>query len=117
MGMNVNNGHSTRFWVDNWLSCAPLIKQVTRELFEVEAELPIASYCNEFGNWDIEVLSQALPYDIVLMIMAVAIDPTTKERDAVFWKLKSTGEFLVKTAYDVQSTQSLFKSSYWKQIW
>ncbi|EOY16691.1 Polynucleotidyl transferase, putative [Theobroma cacao] len=96
LGKNICNGHSTKFWIDNWLSCGPLIKYVNAEISVLEAELPVASFCNEAGNWDFDMFTHLLPSEIVSMIAAVLIDPSSEEEDVDFWLETSNGVFSLR---------------------
>ncbi|EOX93148.1 Uncharacterized protein TCM_001997 [Theobroma cacao] len=88
-----------------------------KEILDHEVELPIASYCNEYGGWDFDQLLQIFPHHIVLRILTVQIDPSSVEEDVVYWRLTSSGIFSVKTAYDVQMEKETPTESFWDQLW
>ncbi|EOY31426.1 Uncharacterized protein TCM_038365 [Theobroma cacao] len=100
-----------------WLPCWPLIDYATEELTEVEAELPIASFCDEYGNWDFGLISQSLPTNIILMIAAAIVDPSNEEKDTCNWTLTSNDDFSIKLAYESQTTYSLQKNNHWEKVW
>ncbi|EOY32759.1 Ribonuclease H protein, putative [Theobroma cacao] len=117
LGKVVTNGIATRFWVDSWLDCGPLIDYANRDISNIEANLPVVSFCDESGQWDLEYLNQVLPLHIVLRIVAVLIDPKSDKDDATVWIFTSNGEFTVNSAYKSQQVSTGANSSFWKTIW
>lgn len=81
LGKNVGNGHHTYFWTDNWLNCGPLLNHALKGLSDAKINLPVASYCDEVGNWDLKQMEQELPTNIILTIIVVMIDPTSNAED------------------------------------
>ncbi|EOX92093.1 Uncharacterized protein TCM_001101 [Theobroma cacao] len=81
LGMIPNNGHSALFWMDSWQACGPLLKFANREISVVESALPVASYCNEYGNWDFHSLQHLFPARIIGMIAAIFLDPNSSVID------------------------------------
>ncbi|EOY04279.1 Non-LTR retroelement reverse transcriptase-like [Theobroma cacao] len=115
--MNITNGQKAKFWTDNWLRCGPLCSYAINPLSEMDLELPVASFCDEVGNWDMQILEQELPRNIILMILAVKLDPTSEEGDTSCWIPSSDGRFSIKSTYDLQRVDSFDAETHWSYIW
>lgn len=50
---------------------SPLIRHALRPISDAEAELALASYCDEVGSWDWDALTEVLPLEIVYKISAI----------------------------------------------
>ncbi|EOX99776.1 Uncharacterized protein TCM_008691 [Theobroma cacao] len=95
----------------------PLINYATKDLSEVETSLSVASYCEEYGRWDIDQLQRNLAMHISLKIKAVMVDLLSNEEDMPFWTLTSNGDFTIKLAYDSQLNRHHPTANYWQNIW
>lgn len=102
LGINISNGQTTRFWMDNWMQESPLINHATRAISDAEAELFVAWYCDEFGGWNWEALSKVLPLEIVFKISAIWINTSDEREDSWCWKLEGDGSFSTSSAYKIQ---------------
>ncbi|XVE99405.1 hypothetical protein REPUB_Repub03eG0195400 [Reevesia pubescens] len=101
LGMNVSNGLSTKFWVDCWLPCGPLMSYAQREILEDEPELPVTAYCDDMGRWNLNSLKGVLPEDIIFLVAAKWIKVDSDNDDLVIWKYTSDGNFSVQSAYNL----------------
>ncbi|EOY04491.1 Non-LTR retroelement reverse transcriptase-like protein [Theobroma cacao] len=117
LGKVVNNGLHTNFWLDSWLPCGPLINFTVRDLSPTETELPVACFCDEYGNWDLDSLIDILPMQILQKLESYPIDPSSTEKDKCFWTLTSSGEFSVKSAYESESTTNLAEHNKLRLVW
>lgn len=117
LGINISNVKGTRFWLDNWHSSSPLINHALRSLSALEAELPVAAYCDEFGNWNFTELYELLPNTRVSSIASMWINTEDTEEYSWFWKLESDGVFSTKSAYEAQIQQSTTPTFSWHKIW
>lgn len=100
LAMVVNDGLHTKFWLDSWLPCGPLIGFVTRDLSLAEIDLPVACFCDDYGNWDLDSRTDSLPMQVIQKTAPYSIDPSSTENDKCLWTLTSSGEFTVKSAYE-----------------
>lgn len=102
LGFNVSNGMITKFWLDDWLPCGPLLDYAMRELSEEEAERSVSDYCESAGHWRFDLLQDKLPEIIIHVIAAAWVDPSSEGSDTVIWKLTNDGNLSTKSAYSIQ---------------
>ncbi|XVF11764.1 hypothetical protein REPUB_Repub08aG0056300 [Reevesia pubescens] len=99
LGMNVNNGKSTKFWLDEWLPGGVLVSKAKKSLSEEEVELHVKDYFLENRGWDLSKLTEVLDQDAIEIIQARWIDIYSPIEDSVYWKLTADGNFSVQSAY------------------
>ncbi|XVF08796.1 hypothetical protein REPUB_Repub07fG0034100 [Reevesia pubescens] len=117
LGMNVNNGETTKFWIDDWLAKGMLIGKAKRELTEEEVELHVKDYYTENRGWDIDRLCALLDQEYIDKIQARWIDTSTTIEDTIYWRLDADGDFSVKSAYKCQLLKYDQCSFSWDSIW
>ncbi|XP_071925457.1 uncharacterized protein [Coffea arabica] len=88
----VSHYGSCHFWYDNWLA--------TGALFLRAPVVPNLSFRNFIinGHWDVNLLSQTLPRDIVSSILKFPI-PEGEHADEVIWMHTSSGNFTLTSAF------------------
>ena len=88
----VSHYGSCHFWYDNWLA--------TGALFLRAPVVPNLSFRNFIinGHWDVNLLSQTLPRDIVSSILKFPI-PEGERADEVIWMHTSSGNFTLTSAF------------------
>ncbi|XVE95435.1 hypothetical protein REPUB_Repub02eG0096900 [Reevesia pubescens] len=116
LGSNVANGKRSKFWMDSWIQCGPLINFALREISELEADLSVADYCGNDGKINLEALHDVLPEDILLLIAAKWISPYEDDEDSIFWIHSPDGDFSVKSAYQMQ-IENLPEEGSWNFVW
>ncbi|XVF36663.1 hypothetical protein REPUB_Repub19eG0076600 [Reevesia pubescens] len=117
IGKNVNNGLSTKFWLEEWLPCGMLINKATRIISEDEAEMNVADYFETNRGWNIERISEALDCDVIDMIMVKWLEKEGNTEDDIFWKAAADGYFTVKSAYSLHNSATSKQEDEWNKIW
>ncbi|XVF12079.1 hypothetical protein REPUB_Repub08aG0083700 [Reevesia pubescens] len=117
IGINVNNGKSTKFWIDDWLPCGPLITKGLRKISEEEAELHVVDYFEAGRGWQLDKLTEVLDAHYVDLVRTKWIASDCDVDDAFYWKLSSNGDFTVQYAYQVQILAPSLVEKGWNKIW
>nr|WMB96745.1 hypothetical protein [Solanum melongena] len=117
LGVGIINGQNTKFWLDEWLPCGPLIQYATTAISEQDCELSVAEFCDEYGSWNFSRIEDTLPEEQILQISSIWINPTDPNDDIVFWKLESDGNFSTKSAYESQLQTLPMRNSIWNHVW
>ncbi|KAL5773797.1 hypothetical protein ACOSQ2_013721 [Xanthoceras sorbifolium] len=60
------------------------------------------SWYLEEGEWNMQKLSMALPWDIVLKICSINAGRSSNGLDSFIWGLGKDGRFSIKTAYEAK---------------
>lgn len=98
LAINIGNGQSTKFLLDNWCLSSPIIQDSLVELSEDDADSSVADYCDSSGSWAIHKLRSYLPDEIVFSIASMWVLSDSEVLRAYFWKLESDGLFSVASA-------------------
>lgn len=117
LAMVVNTGLHAKFRLNSWLPCGPFIGFATRVLSLAEIDLPVACFCYDYGNWDLDSRTASLPMQVIQKIAPYSIDPSSTENDECFWTLTSSGEFTVKSAYESLIAINLPEINKCRQLW
>lgn len=116
LGKGINNGRGTKFWLDNWLPCGPLIDHAKAVISEDEAEMSVADYW-ENGSWNWARFQHKLDQDIVELIAGMWIDANSEEEDMFCWNALPDGLFSTKSAYKLQLSEEVIQHSHWPVLW
>ncbi|XVF16288.1 hypothetical protein REPUB_Repub10bG0018300 [Reevesia pubescens] len=117
LGMNVYNGKSTKFWLDEWLPGGALINKAIRVLTDKEANSHVADFLDATNNWDVNLLNGVVGKDTLDLIKAKWVDKHSPINDDIFWKHTDDGNFTVGSAYNSQLEKLPHPCSAWKNIW
>lgn len=61
----IGNGHSTNFWLDNWVLKIDLASFLNKNINDINPHLRVADFITLENTWDTAKLSTVLPIDIV----------------------------------------------------
>lgn len=85
------------FWLDNWVGNEPLIKYMNPNKKEdINIQQRVCKYIRHNKTWNVELLSQVIPSDIVRQILSILM-PTLDIPDRVTWKFTQDENFSLKS--------------------
>jgi len=94
----VGNGHSIRFWTDNWCSedsIASMLDLDPSALADVTTR--VSEFITPNKHWDMTKLSQIVPSHVIQLIHRIPI-PLTDVPDSFCWGYSGSGDFTTKSA-------------------
>lgn len=116
----VGDGSKVRFWLDSWVSDQPLIHSALGDLSEnAKSRLVKDAWIDGMG-WDVASLSQLLPGDVIMEIMALALDHVTGATDRLSWKDSVNGDFSVTAAYEMVTRDDVPRPNmecFYNRVW
>ncbi|KAF7840958.1 reverse transcriptase [Senna tora] len=98
---NIFSGKGTKFWEDDWLSLGPIRSLIQGPLNKNDHSLSVNNVARDLGVWNWDCLSFDLPCCIKRKIQAVACCKDRDDCDSSYWKLTPSGNFTLKTAYEL----------------
>ncbi|XVF19715.1 hypothetical protein REPUB_Repub11eG0134800 [Reevesia pubescens] len=116
LAMNIANRNMTKFWIDSWLPCRPLINNVSREILKIEAEYVVVDYYGEDGRFKVSQLTDILSGEIILLMATKWINPYSDVKDSITWMHTHDEIFSVKRAYQLQLL-NLSTGVGWSKLW
>ena len=119
----IGDGKKTRFWKDKWLMTMALEECVTVPLPAGAEELRVCDLWEIGLGWRLDRITQYVAHEVRLRLAAVVVDEVTGARDRFSWNGSLDGQFSVRSAYRVLTTddspkQDLRKlfDSVWKVV-
>ncbi|XP_059289514.1 uncharacterized protein LOC132043044 [Lycium ferocissimum] len=110
----VNSG-TCSFWWDDWLGIGPLAN------YRLESNrannITVSQFLIE-GQWNIDMINQIAPPQLVQTILTTQIDYNEHIPDQAIWKLTSGGEFTCSTAWNLvrqSKAKNLINSLIWQK--
>ncbi|XP_019199802.1 PREDICTED: uncharacterized protein LOC109193400 [Ipomoea nil] len=94
----VQDGASTRFWMDVWLTSYSLYEKLLRLLSLPELYANVDEYWDQYRGWKWEKLEPFLPREDLEALAAFGLTEAGNP-DEWGWKLDPRGRFSVKSAY------------------
>lgn len=115
---NIGDGKRIDFWRDKWLQpgCS-LADCVVEGRGVTEEKVLVCDMIREDGDWNMEIIEDLLPSEIVNMIIG-RHPPMEGCVDKIEWALESTEKFSVSSCYRSFMGEKLgSKESCWEIIW
>ena len=101
----IRNGENIRFCLDAWITgCNALANYPNVIVLEREKMFSVAFSIKATGEWDWEKLECQLPNFFILKIRSMMSPNRELGQDRASWSLSMDGRFLVKSAYDLLSS-------------
>ena len=66
-----------------------------------ELNLCVVDYFNEAGEWNVDLLNEALPSDVILKIWAVIPPSVDNGVDRILWSDTNEEKFSIRSAYQL----------------
>ena len=114
LGKCVKNGKTTKFWLDMWLPCGPLITLANRELPIDTASMWVSDYWSNNGCWRWDQFAGFLEKDVLELIQSYWVDPFRRVFVVAFFcKWRFYGEISIFSSDDSEGE----KERWWKALW
>ncbi|KAF7844298.1 Non-LTR retroelement reverse transcriptase [Senna tora] len=114
----VGDGRKVKFWEDVWVQNLSALKNYAlKEVDGYFLRSSVKEFCRD-GDWNLELLYEWLPEDIVHKIVAVCPPDDNNGEDIVVWRWNNNGEFSIKSAYLAKRGEvELDVDPLWRSIW
>lgn len=99
----IGNGRGIRFWKDRWLAGQTLMSVVIADLPENYESITARDLWVEGRGWDFTRITPFVTEETRLELLAVVVNTATGGQDRLSWGETPTGQFTVKSAYDLIS--------------
>ncbi|CAN1155661.1 Putative ribonuclease H protein At1g65750 [Linum perenne] len=115
----IRDGTETLFWTNNWAdSDLRLLDFANTVDPDFDIDCTVASMTNSDGQWDFERLERLLEPGAVDVIAGMSPPQANRGADDWVWGLERSGEFSIKTAYNlICQSNALPSSDIWKVVW
>jgi len=113
----VGNGHSIKFWTDNWCSEDSLVFMLNLDHSNLsDSDLMVKEFIIPAKHWDTVKLSQYVPNDVIQLIQRIPL-PITDVADSFCWGYSGSGDFTTKSATWQAHDNISREQSLWKYHW
>ncbi|GKV18865.1 hypothetical protein SLEP1_g29190 [Rubroshorea leprosula] len=114
----IGSGEKVCFWQDAWVGDAPLISSSNEP--HALPSLLVSETINPDRDWNLELLHELVPAEIVEKIRAIPLSRNSQLEDGDFWASSMDGLFTVKSAYQLLQAPRNFayhSTDSWNWIW
>ncbi|CAN1831409.1 Putative ribonuclease H protein At1g65750 [Linum perenne] len=116
---SIGDGLETNFWTDRWTDGGVrLIDLVSRDNLPEDTDAVVAELVNEDGLWDLDLISQYLPPNVVDCVSGMSPPRPDRREDGWSWGAEQSGMFSIRSAYKlILDNDELPITDSWKSIW